>query len=239
MAMLRDTSRDPIRCIAVFEAAEGVAPDTLRDDWRAADPLESLRPSSTARYLRSAPLESDEAGFRLRRAYGVSQYWVDGLDEASFLCLALSSLHETSGSSLLKHSRILAMATRELAVIDGPERKGGTDGVKAFYFSPRRPDLTVAQFQDHWRNVHGPLVKPSPGITRYVQCHPCAEAYDSLKPRFDALAELTFPDKAAQAAFGASEHTSVNQRNDLPNFMDMVGRVLRFYLEDIEDDRVA
>jgi len=232
-------SSGSIRCIAVLEAAEGADPAALKAEWLASDPLAGLRPPSTTRYLRSAPLPSEERGFRLRSAYGVAQFWVDGLEEASALCKALERLHETSDSRVLADTRIMPLATREAAVIDGPERKGGADGVKAFYFSPRRPDLTVEQFQSHWRNVHGPLVAASPGISRYVQCHPCVEAYETLRPRFDALAELQFPDKAAQAEFGASESSTVHQRNDLPNFMHLEGRGLRFYLEDVEDVRLS
>jgi len=221
---------DPICCLAVLEARNEADPLALQRSWLAADPIADLAPN--ARYRRSLPLASDERGFRLKGAYGVAQLWVDGTQAASDLLRRLSS-------PLLKDTEVVALACRELAVIDGPERRGGADGVKGFYFSRRKPGMSVAAFQDHWLHVHGPLVVPSPGITRYVQFYPCPETYGAdLEPKYDSLAELTFPDKAAQEAFSTSEHNTVHQRNDLPNLWDMTGGALRFYLEQ-KDERPA
>jgi uncharacterized protein (TIGR02118 family) len=224
-------ARDEICCMAVLEAVGDVDPLALRQAWLADDPIAGLAPG--ARYRRSAPVLSDERGFRPKRVYGVAQVWVDGIAAASDLLRRLKG-------PLLKDTTVTAHAFRELALIDGPERKGGADGVRAFYFSTRKPGMSVEDFQAHWRDVHGPLVLPTPGISRYVQFYPCPETYGGeLEPKYDSLAELTFPDKAAQAAFGASEHNTVHQRNDLPNLWDMTGGALRFYLERIDERPAA
>lgn len=48
-----------------------------------------------------------------------------------------------------------------------------TDPVRLFAFVKRRADLSREQFLDHWRNVHGPLIRDTPGlaarIVRYEQ----------------------------------------------------------------------
>jgi hypothetical protein len=42
-------------------------------------------------------------------------------------------------------------------------------------FYKRHPDLSFEQFSDHWRNIHGPLLRDTPeprkAIRRYVQHH--------------------------------------------------------------------
>ena len=223
-------SKDPICCIAVLEAQEGADPAALQAAWLANDPIAALAPA--ARYRRSVPVASEERGFRPKRVYGVAHLWVEGPDAATALCRALKA-------GALADTEVMVIALRERLVIEGPELKGGADGVVGYYYSTRKPGMAVDAFQAHWRDVHGPLVIPSPGISRYVQYFPCPETYGGdVTPKYDSLAVLTFPDKAAQAAFSASEHNTVHQRNDLPNLWDMTGGALRFYVADV-DERAA
>jgi hypothetical protein len=228
-------ARDPIRCIAVFEVADAADRDAAQAAWTASDVLQGFGGGDVFRRMRTLPVPSDEPGFKLRKVFGVGQFWVDGVAAATELCRSLAALPETAGLDWLAGAKVTALATREVAIIDGPRLRGCSDGIKGFYFSGRKPGMSVEAFQDHWLNVHGPLVVPSPGISRYVQCHPCPETYETLEPRFDSLAVLTFPSKEAQAVFAASDDNTIHQRNDLPNLWDMTGRALRFYVEDMAD----
>ena len=215
-------AKDPICCIAVLEAREGADPAGLQAAWLADDPIAALAPG--ARYRRAIPVASEERGFRPKRVYGIAHLWVDGAGDATALCRALKA-------GPLADTEVMVIALRERVVIQGPERNGGADGVVAYYYSTRKPGLAVDAFQAHWRDIHAPLVVPSPGISRYVQYFPCPETYGGdVEPKYDSLAVLTFPDKAAQAEFGASEQNTVHQRNDLPNLWDMTGGALRFYV---------
>lgn len=64
----------------------------------------------------------------------------------------------------------------------------------------RLPHLTREQFQHHWRNVHGPLVRAHAealGLSAYVQSHALPEAMDThlarqrgAPPSFDGIAQL-------------------------------------------------
>jgi uncharacterized protein (TIGR02118 family) len=36
-------------------------------------------------------------------------------------------------------------------------------------FYRRRPDLSWQQYSDHWRNVHGPLIRDTPALSRYMR----------------------------------------------------------------------
>ena len=65
-------------------------------------------------------------------------------------------------------------------------------------FYKRKPGLTYEQFSRHWREVHGPLVRNTPDIAkyirRYVQHHLVPnEIFPGLKPlEFDGFSEVWF-----------------------------------------------
>lgn len=40
--------------------------------------------------------------------------------------------------------------------------------VKLFAFIRRRPGLGIEEFRDHWRDVHGPLIRDTPELARHV-----------------------------------------------------------------------
>jgi uncharacterized protein (TIGR02118 family) len=70
--------------------------------------------------------------------------------------------------------------------------------VKAVAMVARKPGLTLDEFQQHWFEVHGPMVAAVPGVRRYVQNHAIAEAYAGNRPMtHDGFSELWFDDLAA------------------------------------------
>ena len=68
----------------------------------------------------------------------------------------------------------------------------------------RRPGMSVADFQDHWLNRHGPIVARLPGLRRYVQSHPRPGGYRKGGLAFDGLAELWLDSKEALIAASRS-----------------------------------
>jgi uncharacterized protein (TIGR02118 family) len=36
-------------------------------------------------------------------------------------------------------------------------------------FYKRRPDLSWEQYSEHWRTIHGPLLRETPGTNRYIR----------------------------------------------------------------------
>jgi len=65
-------------------------------------------------------------------------------------------------------------------------------------FYKRKPGLTYEEFSRHWRDVHGPLVRDTPEIAkyirRYVQHHLMPNTiFPGLKPlEFDGFSEVWF-----------------------------------------------
>lgn len=93
-------------------------------------------------------------------------------------------LVDTARSSLF-----LARETAVFAALSESDRwKAAADAdapVKMVVQNWRRPDLSFAQFSDHWRNVHAALVRdhgPNMGFRRYVQSHRIDAANDKAVP---------------------------------------------------------
>lgn len=67
-----------------------------------------------------------------------------------------------------------------------------TPGVKMVVMGRRHPDLTLAQFERHWRDVHAPIaLKHHPRLWRYSQ-NVVLTRYGDAVPQLDSVAELHF-----------------------------------------------
>jgi uncharacterized protein (TIGR02118 family) len=80
----------------------------------------------------------------------------------------------------------------------------------------RKPGMKLAEFQQYWRSVHGPLVAKHAttlDIHRYVQLHTLddevnaqlAGARGKMEPPYDGVAELWWTSREALAASFGSE----------------------------------
>jgi len=86
--------------------------------------------------------------------------------------------------------------------------------VKLVFCLTRLPHLSREEFQRHWRERHGPLVRESAkalGIRRYVQVHTLTTPVNDALRRgrggpeaYDGVAELWFDSLDALAAAGAT-----------------------------------
>src|SRR5688572_9751134 len=76
--------------------------------------------------------------------------------------------------------------------------------IKLIGMLTRRQELSVADFQRYWREVHGPLIARAPGLRLYIQSHSIAELYGEYEQAFDGIAEAWFDSLEAYAAARAS-----------------------------------
>lgn len=108
----------------------------------------------------------------------------------------------------------------------------------------RLPHLTRAQFQDYWRNVHGPLVRSHAGalgLSAYVQNHALPEEANArlarergAPPSFDGVAQLwwharTLTPAQKEAARRANAELLADERS----FIDLAASPI-FLVEDHE-----
>ncbi len=63
----------------------------------------------------------------------------------------------------------------------------------------RRPQVSVAAFQQDWKDVAAASLRKLPGLVRYVQSHALPQGYGRGELLFDAIAEMWFADAAACA----------------------------------------
>jgi uncharacterized protein (TIGR02118 family) len=87
------------------------------------------------------------------------------------------------------------LMANEVAIIeDGKRARDRQTMVKYMGLLTRQDGWKVEDFQKHWREVHGPLVKAEfTTMKRYIQNHPLPESYGSDRPPFvDGVPEAWF-----------------------------------------------
>jgi len=106
--------------------------------------------------------------------------------------------------------------------------------VKLFALLPRRADVSVEEFHDHYRHPHGTLGKEITGFRGYVQSHQMdTDLLGGSQARFEAVAEVWFDNAADAARLGEDPHYLEHVRPDEPNFIDMENLTFLFTTEDV------
>jgi len=108
----------------------------------------------------------------------------------------------------------------------------------------RKPGMSRAEFQEYWRERHGPLVarhSTTLAIHRYIQLHTLddpindalAEARGGMEPEYDGVAELwwTSPDAFAAFSSEAGQAAAMELLEDEQQFIDLPNSPLWFAYE--------
>ena len=98
----------------------------------------------------------------------------------------------------------------------------------------RKPGMSREEFQQYWRDAHGPLVarhSTTLAIHRYIQLHTLddpvneqlAEARGGMEPPYDGVAELWWssPDTFAATGSEAGQAAALELLEDEKNFIDL------------------
>ena len=120
------------------------------------------------------------------------------------------------------HRRTSVVATEQVI------KSGGTlpGMVKAVYMVARKPGLTIQEFQEHWRDVHGPLVAQIPGLRRYVQNPAVLEAYAVRPMTHDGFEEMWFDDLGAFQRAAQTTEWQAAQADAATLYAEPVGLVI-------------
>lgn len=91
-------------------------------------------------------------------------------------------------------------------------------------FYKRKPGLTLAQFHQHWREIHGPLIAENPAcrehMHRYVQ-HQIAPGVPGAQPlEYDGFSEAWYESLDARAQLRLDPRFKI-VTDDSPLFLDM------------------
>lgn len=209
-----------IKGFALIPKRPDISDEQFHTHWRTIHAELAFRISALRRYVQSHRLPHVIPGFSSPYE-GVAEIWFDDLATAQGL---KDNPEYVDGAfrdepNFIDVSRLRFLNTRENVVVAGPA------GIKGVFLLKRKPSLSVAEFQDYWRNIHAPLVPRTPGLRRYVQCHVCPETYETDTPAFDGVAELSWPDLATFEQAWASDELQLEQFEDVKRFVDTASSV--------------
>jgi len=106
--------------------------------------------------------------------------------------------------------------------------------IKSISLLTRKPEITHAEFVEHWLTVHAPLAHAVPGLRRYVQSHILDERrrpdIPTIEVEIDGIAELWYDDRAAMERAVASPEAK-RLHADGATF---IGRIKTFIVEEKE-----
>jgi uncharacterized protein (TIGR02118 family) len=94
-----------------------------------------------------------------------------------------------------RHRKRADVVGTEHVIVDG---ETSPDMINAVLVVSRLPGLDHTEFNEHWLDVHGPLVAKLPGLRRYIQNHGIVDAGFSMT--HDGWSELWFDDLASLLA---------------------------------------
>lgn len=211
-----------IKGIALVVRKAGLCAAAFHRHWREVHAPLALRIHQIRRYVQSHRKPLAVPGFDNVPYNGVAEVWFDdlaGLYELPNIPAYISGA-QADEPNFLDMSELKFLATREHVFIDDIEIKQDTPLTKAIFLLRRRPDMTVAQFQDYWITGHAPQIPRDAGILRYVQCHQVPESYADGEPPYDGVAELSFADDAAFLAYWTSPRIQAIFGADAPRFLD-------------------
>ncbi len=117
--------------------------------------------------------------------------------------------------------------------------------IRLVFVLRRKPGMTLAEFQQYWRGVHGPLVArhaTTLEIHRYVQVHTLEDAVNDrlagargkMEPPYDGVAELWWTNREALAASSgsaAAQAAGSELLEDEARFIDLPNSPLWFAYE--------
>ena len=205
-----------IKLLSILQRKSDLDVDSFQHHWRGQHAEIVSRLPGLRRYIQSHTLVSGYAKGQ-PAADGIAELWFD--DSA-----ALRALENSDELVAVRNDELKFIGPRrhqQLYITEHVIKDGAipADGVKNVEFVTRRPDLSVAEFQRHWRETHGPLGAAIETVSRYVQNHARDSSYrDGRQPEFDGVAITWFENTNAMRASASSEAYAVT-RADEKNFV--------------------
>jgi uncharacterized protein (TIGR02118 family) len=107
------------------------------------------------------------------------------------------------------------------------------DMIKGVYPFCRKDGMTVAAFQQHWWQVHGPIAALTENALGYIQIHPFPAYYSDVDHHYDGITEIYWPDEETASEALVSRQMVEDQGSDAPNFVDLDSIALFLAKEEI------
>ena len=184
-----------VKALSFFKRRAGMSVEDFQTYWRSRHPDVVTKLPGVRRYVQSP---TRPAAYKDREPVydGIAEVWFD--DTAAMHALRGTTevaAVQADEARFIDRSTMGLIITDDHVIKDGPVPMGAAKGVG---FARRKPGMTVEAFQNHWRQVHGPLGASVPALRRYVQSHLRPSAYSrGHDPAWDGVAIIWFDDSAA------------------------------------------
>ncbi|MBK8957118.1 MAG: EthD family reductase [Proteobacteria bacterium] len=205
-----------IKIVSVLQRKPGMSVEDFQAYWlNKHAPIVSRLPG-LRRYVQSHTLLS---GYRKAQpaADGIAELWFEDsealrkLKDSTELAAVLAD-----EPNFVDMTRFIQVHTEEHVIKDGPIPAGGVKNVE---FVKKKAGMPLADFQRHWRVIHGPLGASIKTVTRYVQSHTRSSAYGrGADPALDGFA-LTWFDNTDAMRESARTREYADTRDDEDNFL--------------------
>ncbi len=146
---------------------------------------------------------------------GMAELWFDDRS------LAIASCVTGIGGLLAAGAEVHSCLAGMERVVVRTAQYISADRIKGVYPFRKRPDLTPAAFGHHWWHTHGPIAALTEEALSYIQIHPLADSFETVKPIYDGITEISWLDIEAAGRAISSRQMREDQGSDAPNFVDM------------------
>jgi uncharacterized protein (TIGR02118 family) len=221
-----------MKLIAFFKRKPGMPVDDFQRHWRTRHAELVVRQRGLRRYVQNHVLPSS---YRTREPAfdGVAEAWFDDLD--AMRALAPSAEYaavRADEANFIDAASMGSVLADEAVIVDGAVPPGA---VKTITCLRKRSDLSVDEFQKHWRESHATLAGRLPGQRRYVQCTARRGIYQAGRtPLYDGVALAWFDgEDALPAVVRSPEYAAM--RADEPNLL-VPGRAPLVVAREVEID---
>lgn len=148
---------------------------------------------------------------------GCAESWYDRIEDV--LAMRNSDAHPkmlADERNFIDPGSAEFLLTEDRVIVDGERQP---EMVKCVVLIKRKRDMTVADFNRYWREVHAPPISKFDLVRRYVQSVTVDLAYAVAEPRWDGCAHIWFENmEAAIRASKAPEYARIGA-DDAPNFI--------------------
>jgi len=209
-------SESTVKIVIFFKRKRGMSVEGFQRHWRTNHASIVVKLPGLKRYKQSHVLAS---------AYRDGEPLYDAVAESYFESTqAMRDLARTPAyaavladePNFIDGPTMKSIITDEIVLKDAPLSVGS---IKSIDFLRRREGMSVDQFQEYWRETHGPMRRASSAMRRYVQSHTRRTGYnDGRTPAYDGVSMAWFDSAdALQAAAAAPASAAIEA--DLDNFV--------------------
>ena len=194
-----------VKVLTFIKRKAGMPVDEFQQYWRTRHPEAVTKLPGIRRYVQSHVLPAAYAKGEPVHD-GIAEVWADDTD--ALRAMTKSPFHP---ALIADEERFIDRSRMGIIVTDDRVAREGSGELKAIEFFNRRPDLSVEDFQRHWKGPHTALATQVPGVKRYVISATRASAYSAGRtPAYDGAALMWFESgDALKAAGGSAEYKAL------------------------------